>query len=356
MHDVRALRLRAAGLLALAIAGGALAPAAHAELRSIYTGTAYQSVSGAASDPTSSSALPADSRVSRFEQTVRYVDEGVGGPWTFSGSLTHAQPDYSSYWITQKGGDAVALSALDPVRDEFVGALSASWDSGPHSVRLDWAGNVSASPFLTETLTASWSEAFVEKTTVLGVKAQRFVTEQPLSYFIDGNFQTRARPTVVHGWGVSALWDQAVSERYKFGWELSGGAREEDRPRNLGLTLRQAYALADRAFAQLELSRLQELRSDPLLDERGYFALSAAELSFTFEPWVDLLITPSYSYVVENEDGRADGSSLQVGSDQYGLGFRYRRGRWGVEAKGAYRVTNTQLHDLSAGGGVTWQI
>jgi hypothetical protein len=203
---------------------------------------------------------------------------------------------------------------------------------------------------------ATYTEGFYEKTTLIGARAGAYLARQPDSFYIDVDYVTRERPQLIHGNELALLCDQVLTDRWKAGVELSTAEREEDRPRNVGAALRTAYALADRWFAKLDLERIDELTSQPLKDERGYFTLSAAELALTYEPWVDVLITPSYAWVLEDENDPRTGREVRVGSDQYGLGLRYRKGAWDFELKTAYRVTNTDLTDVMMGGGLTWRI
>jgi hypothetical protein len=147
-----------------------------------------------------------------------------------------------------------------------------------------------------------------------------------------------------------------ITEKWKSDVELSTGIRIEDRPRNIGGTIKQSYALTDRLFARLAVTRIEELTSYPLLDDRGYFTLNAAEISGSIEPIIDFLISVSYAYVIENEANPVTGQDLQVGSDQYGLAFKYRKGKLGADLNGSAKLTNTNISDISVGGGISWQI
>jgi hypothetical protein len=343
---------------AAVLAGSSLA--AHAAVQTVSTQVSGQSVQGTV-DPGN---LLGQTQVSLFRQTLGYKAEGVGQGFTLSSALTTTQPDYSNYLVIQKNGAQIPLSQLlaggssgsGSSGTELSAAASMAWDSGPRSASLSWLGNVNSSPFAVQALTASYTEGFYEKTTLLGARASAYTARQPDSFYIDTAFVTRERPQLIHGNELAVFVDQVLTERCKVGAELSTADREEDRPRNVGGVLRGAYAFTDRVFGQLALTRIDELRSQPLLDERGYFTLSAAELSLTYEPWVDVLISPSYGWVLEDENDPRTGSEVRVGSDQYGLGLRYRRGAWDFELKSAYRATNTDLTDVMLGGGVTWRI
>ena len=329
-------------------------PPAFAMLQSVSTLVTGQSIQGNV-DPGS---LLGQTQVSLFSQTLQYKAEGIGHGLTVLSAITTTQPDYSNYLVTQRDGTTVPLSQAlggNPL-SELSASAGISWDAGPHSAQVSWLGNLNSSPFAVQAVSASYAEGFYEKTTLIGAHVTAYTAAQPDSFYIDTDFVTRERPQLIHGNEVAATCDQVLSERFKAGLELSTADREEDRPRNIGAVLRSAYAATDRLFARLALTRIDELRSQPLLDERGYFTLSAAEFSLTYEPWVDVLISPSYAWVIEDEDDPRTGSQVRVGSDQYGLDLRYRRGGWDFDLKSAYRATNTNLTDVVLGGGVTWRI
>lgn len=335
-------------LFSLAFSASALA-----EIQSVSTFVSGQSIQGTV-DPGN---LLGQTQVSQFQQILGYKIEGVRRGLTLSGSITTVQPDYSNYLVLERGGQVPLSQVLggNPAT-ELSAAAGATWDFGAYSAALSWLGNLNASPFAVQDVTVSADRYFYDKTTRIGARVSAYTARQPASLYTDLDFVTRQRPSLIHGNEAVAICDQVLGERLKAGVELSTADREEDRPRNVGATARGAYALTDRWFGQLAVTRIAELTSQPLLDERGYFTLTAAELALTYEPWVDVLLTPSYAWVVEDESDPRTGSEIRVGSDQYGLAVRYRRGDWSFEVKSAYRATNTDLQDLSLGGGVTWRI
>lgn len=302
--------------------------------------------------------LTGPTQLSELTQSLRYkLDDLESLPsLTISGGLDRVQPDYSSYLVTERDGTQVPLSDLTPDVPAYAGALNLDWTSGSHNASLAWAGALTQSPFALQSLTLGYAESFYNKTTTVGARFTYFTLDQPDDFYIDENLVTEERPTLIHGTEAVAYVDQVFTERWKGDLELMSGTRVEDRPRNVGATLKQGYAVTDRLFGQLAFTRIAELTSEPLLNERGYFSLDAAELTFTVEPVVDLLLSASYGLVVEGENDPRSGRQAQVGSDQYGLGAQYRRGAWSWESKAGYRVTNTGLYDLGIEGGLSWQI
>ena len=326
--------------------------AALAETQSVTTLVGLQNISGTI-DPAN---LTGQTQTSQVHQSIQYQIEGVLPGLAVSGAINRVEPDYSSYLTTGRDGTQASLASRVGNSDEYSGSFGMDWNSGPHGASLRWDGALNGSPFAIQSLTAGYVETFYNKTTSIGAKVSVFQLSQPENFFIDSDFVTQARPTLIHGNQASACLEQVLTERWKGDLEFSSGIREEDRPRNLGATIKQGYALTDRLFSQMVLSDIQELRSEALKNERGYFSLRAAELALTFEPVVDLLLSSSYGYVVESESDPRSGREVQVGSDQYGLGVKYRRGAWSYESKAAYRLTNTGLYDLGIEGGLTWRI
>jgi hypothetical protein len=322
-------------------------------IETVKSSVSVQSLSGTLD---TQNTLGVQNSVSQVQQNLEFDLEGLQKNFTISGSMTRAEPDYSGYLVTLHDGSEVPLSSQAGTAEEYSASSHLSWNQGAHSASLGWTGNVDPSPFWQQSVDLSYTETFFNKTTAVGVKASAGTLKQPVDYFVDLNFVTEQRPMLIHANSFSVIADQVITERYKIEAEADTGDREEDRPRNLGASLRQTYALTDRLFARLDLSRIAELHSEPLLNERGYFRLTSAEGFLTWEPVIDFLATCSYGYVVENESDPRTGREVQVGSDQFGLGLRYRRGAWSYQTKAAYRVSNTAIHDSFVEGGLEWQI
>jgi hypothetical protein len=355
MHDLRSLKTQA--LLFPAYMAGAVlfhSPLAHALVQTVNLSSQYESISGTP-DPSSILSGPS-SALSQTRETLGYKLEDVFQNFTVSGTVVNAAPDYSQYLVISKTGNPEPLSNLVQTGNEFSASFATTYAKSSTLATLGWNGSLNQSPFAAQTFNAAAIEGFYNKSTLLGVSLIYGFQDQPESYYIDSDFHSQARPVLLHSLILGTNWDQILTERWKLSLSLSTGTRYEDRPRNIGLSLKQAYALSDRIFCQFTLSDIQELHSEPLKDERGYFSIHTAQLDVTFEPWIDFLITPSYAYVIEGENNPDPGSLFQIGSDQVGLSLGYRKNRLGLNLKTAYRRTNTSLSDLFLDGGVTWQI
>lgn len=325
-----------------------------AVIETVSTSISSQSVSGNL-DPGN---LQGATQTSRISQSVKMKIEDIKNYFTVNAGLTHATPDYSNYLIETNTGQDVPLSSLPQgqLGDEYSANANLTFSSAQHLATLGWDGSLNPSPFSSQAVSASYIEGFFNKTTLLGVRTRYYEAHQPDSYYIAIDYTTQERPQLLHGNDTALTLSQVLNETWKVGIEASTGQRLEDRPRNVGLTLKQAYALSDRVFTRLELNRINELHSYTLKDERGYFTLSAAELTLSYEPWVDFLASITYGYVVENESDPRTSREVQVGSDQYGIGLKYRKRDWTFELQSGYRLTNTGLNELNGQGSLSLRI
>lgn len=293
-----------------------------------------------------------------FQQGLSLQNVNLGAGFGFNVSFTHTTPDYRNYTILRRGGVSQTLADLPEGQTgaEYSSAASLNWATGPHSASLAWSGHVSASPFASQRASLTLSEALEARTTVLALELAAGVSKQPDSAYIDSGFVTRDRPTLLHSSRVEARVTQALTERLKTEGAIYTGTRPEDRPRHWGLRLQQGYALTERHFLRLDLEHARELTNRPLLDEKGYFTLSSAELGATYEPWFDFLATLTYAYVVETEQDPRSERRSTLGSDQYGLGLKLTRRDWTFELKSAYRRTNLEASGFLLGGNISWSI
>ena len=338
----------------ICLIAGLSASQSYAQSQTISLGSEYRSVQGSL-NPSLLLNGPGNS-INEMRSVLGYKVEDFVQALTLSGSLVHVMPDYSGYLLTTRTGGQTPLSQQFTLRNEFLGSAFLTWASGPVIASLGWSGSLSPSPFYMQSVALRTSYSFYNKTSTIGTQLLWSAQDQPLSYYIDTDFITRARPKTLHSTAVAAFWEQILTERWKSSVQFTGGTRIEDRPPNLGVSVRQGYAMLDRLFSQLAFSTARELTTIALKDDRGYFSMSAVESSLTYEPWIDFLVTASYAIVAEYESNPNTQNSIQVGSDQFGLAFNYRTHGWGFDLKSSYHITNTQLHSLSVSGGLTWQI
>ena len=95
----------------------------------------------------------------------------------------------------------------------------------------------------------SGTKDLFEKTTILAVSVSLGSADAPLDSYLNYDFQSVARPTVIHSSSMNVSWEQVFSERARTKLSFFTGQKVEERPRNYGVH-------AD-ARAQCELSRCQ---------------------------------------------------------------------------------------------------
>jgi hypothetical protein len=297
-------------------------------------------------------------RVESETQSLRLGHAAEGLPFGFSTFTTFKveSADYSSVLLTDSAGLQRPLSDSYPQTLEASVDLEAQVNRGSRQLNLGLFGNLSRSPYARQGLRVGFRQNFFNQSTALGLKVLAFAENQPQSYFLNSNLQWSERPRQTPASEVSAFLEQTFTESWKGMIELSSAKRVGERPRNVGVSLSQAYAVNDRLFARVQLRHYSELRSESLVNERGYFDLNSLELSATAEPLVDLLFTASYAFVVEREWTPWDNKVLQVGSDRYGLALRYALRQVEVDLQTSYGETNTRAYDFQMTGGLTWQI
>jgi hypothetical protein len=340
------------GLIITEIFRTSLASAIQQEVSSTYS---LSSASGSAGQ--TSLTGPASGRISSNSENFGYRIQGLLSQLTLSGGVTLTQPDYSNYLLRDALGQNRSLSASQVNLTEIVGVQSFEWSGGAHTTNLFWSGSLNQSPFSYQSGTASYQISLFEKATLIGVRATYLRQEQPADYFINNRtFQNQARPRVIHASEFVGTYEQLLTDRWKMYFDLSTAYRMEERPRNVGITLGQGYALTSHVTLQAKAARFMELRSDPLLNERGYFSLTSGELALTFEPIYDLLITTSYGLLVEREFEPSTGAETQVATDQFGLGVRYPIRNIELRLQGSLGLTNTTYQILNFAGGLTWKI
>jgi hypothetical protein len=350
MSQLRALTLVSVASLSFAAVS---AQPCFALIETAKTSVTVQSLSGTVD---AQNTLGVVNSLSQTQQNVEFSIEGIQNNFTLTGGMILAQPDYSGYIVTLRSSAEVPLSTQTDVRQELSSTAHLRWDSGTQSAAIGWMGSMTPSPFYQQNVDLGYTKTFFNKTTAVGVKLAFGTLDQPVDFYSDLNFVTHQRPTLIHTNSASLFADQVLTERYRIEGEVGTGDREEDRPRNLGGSFRQSYALTDRLMTRLDLTRVSELHSQPLLNERGYFSLNAAELFITAEPWIDFLVSASYGYVIEDESDPRSGREVQIGSDQYGLGASYRYHSLSYQTKLGHRISNTGIHDNFVEGGLAWQI
>lgn len=293
---------------------------------------------------------------SQVSEQFSHRMEGILDSVATQASVVIVHPDYSSVLVRNKAGIEAPLSTQVGSRSEFVMDLGADWAKGANSASLGWRGNVNGSPFFSNLFRGAYSRSFFSQATSVGLQGSYLSQRQPESYFVDRDFQTKARPQSVNAYEIAFLLDQILSEKWKMRNRVGISQRIEERPRNYFLSSRHAYALTDRLFADLQLTYADELRSETLKNERGYFRAYGARVGLSAEIFYDLVVSASYGILFERERDPRIEREVEVASDQYGLGVIYSFSQVEFEARAGYVVSNTNIRNLSLSGGATWRL
>lgn len=295
-------------------------------------------------------------KTDQVTETLTYRLEGIAEHFSTQAEIAIVQPDYSSVLVRNQKGAQLPLSLTMGNQTEFLLDLSADWARGSDRASLGWKGSLGESPFASHLLHAAYTRSFFSQTSSLGIEGSYLSQAQPSSFFIDRDFQNKARPTLIHAYEAAFLYEQTLTENWKMRNRMGVSRRLEERPLNYFISTQQAYALSDRLFANLKLNYADELRSQPLLNERGYFRAYGATLGLHAELFYDLLVSLSYGILFERERDPRSAREIEVASDQYGFGVHYSLSKMTLNAEAGYVVTNTNIKHLSVSGGATWRL
>ena len=294
--------------------------------------------------------------VSAFSQQLGYRIDNLAGPLSVQGFITSSQPDYSSVLIQDAQGQSKPLSESSTTLVEWSSELSADLSLGTHLLSVTLGGTLSESPFTQSRASISYTRSFFNQTTAVSLSATYLNQAQPKSFYFDSNFRLLQRPLNIYGNELVLSADQVFTENWKGRWSLTTAERQNERPRNWGTSVVQAYALTDRLFSELRLNYATEGRSQTLLNERGYFDQWGFKTQLSYEPIYDLLLSVSYGQVIERESDPRDGTVLQVASDQYGIGVSYQFPTLLISLSTGYIESNTNIYNYTFNGGLTWRI
>jgi hypothetical protein len=295
----------------------------------------------------------AASQMKRTDQTYEYRAQNIGDLVSVATGVTVSQPDYSTYLVRNRLGVEKKLSDTVKSSNEFQGTALLTLAKGSHTGTIGYSGSLAETPLPMQKFDLSYEEGFYNKSTLLGAEYTYQQQEQPLSYFIDRDFKTKTRAETVNTSVVGLYYEQILTSRLKNRVKASTAHRLGERPRNYGLEDRLGYALTRRIYLQGAAAYVKEDTNEALVDERGYFTLTRGEVSATYEPIYDLLISASYALSVEQENEPRSDTQTKVGTDQYGLGVQYAYGDLKFNLKGTYYVAQLG-NGTSALGGITW--
>ena len=289
---------------------------------------------------------------STLSQTFGFATDQAAIGLELAASLELAHPDYASSPLVDRGGHPSFLAS----KPETLSTLQGTYQRSTHLAALTTFTHLSPSPFATRGFSIRAGESFNSTATWVFLDFTYLTQDKPSDFYIDSEFRTVERPRLVHAQELSLAAEQLLTERWKARLRLLTSQRMEERPRNFGISLGQAYALDDRWFAKLEGNHVQESRADSLRDERGYLIASSIKGELTFEPAFDLLISAAYTIGIESEDRFSNSRNFQLGTDQYGLGISYPLKSVTLDAQTLYVESNTSAHALQISGGASWKL
>ena len=286
-------------------------------------------------------------------QALVYHNEEVAKGLGFTGTFVTQQPDYSQNRVMNATGTFENL--LNYPMTELITDAQVDYTRGDHNAAVGASSYVSASPYAQRGVRASYKYSLYGASTAVGVRAQYLEQKRPLSYFYNSTFKIVPRSEIYFGQEYAIFVEQIFNKNWKGTLEISRAEKIGDRPVNYGVSLKNAFAVSNRLFTQWRVYYKAEDQTKPLYDDRGYFSVMGTDLTLTYEPIYDLLVSAFYGLGIEKERSFVTSTEVQVGSDQFGLGGKYMiTSDFAVELQGAYAVTNTQLNSYAFKGGIIW--
>ncbi len=304
----------------------------------------------------------------RIEDVSRAITSATSGKLNYSGDVILSQPDYSGVLLRQRNGKTVALSLEKKTESKLSQALE--FERSGLSSQLKWTGNVSESPYSTQAAGLRFEKKLFDSATIVALSGGLLLQHQPKSTYVNSEFETVFRPSLVHGNEIVASIDQLLTEELKVALDLKSGQRVEERPRYYGFSLASAFALTSGLTVGIRSEYVFEPESTfasstgangvgstaRLYNERGALSYFSPELSLSYEPRYDWLVTASYGLGIERELDLATATKIQLGTDQFGLGIKYIKTHFEVSAMGAYLITNQSTSQVLWSGGLLWRI
>jgi hypothetical protein len=201
------------------------------------------------------------------------------------------------------------------------------------------------------------SPALAEGRTRFDLELNYRRAEFPEDFFLDRDLRVKVRPRTGDTTRGALAWEQAITRRWKSRVEFTLLDRAPLRPITGGVTLSQAVSLWPRVSARWESRYFRESHAPALRDDRGYMSAAASQVTLSFEPVYDWLLSVSYGLSVEREDDpRPGGDRTQIGADHYGLGMTYAWSRAAVDVGASLVRTNSRMRSALLGGSLRWTL
>lgn len=241
------------------------------------------------------------------------------------GFLDHAQKD-----IYPKNSHALELKANTQL----------NYQSGHYS------GSVGSTYPITNNLVkqfgldTSHSVDFYNKSTIIGVTYKYLKEFRPESYFLDFDFTVKNRPARANAHEASFFYEQLVSEKFKFRIKPFFINRPEERPDAWGGEALFAYAPVIGHVLKFKSLYAAEKKSQTLKNERGYFKLLSANVSWDYEYQYGTLLGLSYTYQREDEENPRNLTTRTLGLDSIGAFFEKKLSAYTIKLSGNYSRSN----------------
>lgn len=335
-------RLRALIFLNLA------AVTALAEPAEISLQTQMTSVSG---NP--SIAFPVSQEREGFQQTLTAQSARISSGFRFMGAISNSKTDYSSYSLQDELGNETFLNSQFNA-PERSGTLGIDFDKSITAVNLTHSESLGKSPFPYRFTQLRQTTRFRNALTQLHILFGTGEVQQPLSFYTDAKTaERRNRPTRLPSNKLSAALEQIVTSRLKV-YLSAEGSDKADRPRSYGGTLRAGYSVTSRDFVKTEFNHFNENHQDPLKDDRGYFSLQSAEVSYSRYLTYDWVTAIGYGLVTEIEDNPQNGREDQFALDVYSVAVNYQGSSWTGGVNLQQQNSNLSYQSFQLGGQFLW--
>lgn len=344
-------KIRSLSLVLLLTASALLANLAYAAKGSVNSSIVSTTTSGS-TDPLN----PISTRqLSAQGFSLQYTSATLANSWTLLGQLDYVANDYSQLMLRDERGNSFPLS------EQYTGQhLSTQFRSlfqrGSHTVDLSLGASLTDDPYAFQAWGIGYLHSLFYASTQLGFRFNQVRQSQPEEYYIGRDLRNTARPRALLSRRFEFVYEQVLNEYYKFKLSPFVGDRQQDRPHNYGLELKQALALNSKTNLKLHLGTLQESSSPTLINERGRFKSYWAEGQITYEPIYDFLLHLAMGTVVEQEFELPTGSAVQLGIDTLGVGLSYQRAKMRGTLSVATSFANTDYRSQNIRGGLQWEI
>jgi|GEM_PF-3705377 len=264
------------------------------------------------------------------------------------------QPAYERVIITDRQGNARALSALHPGPENSVrGGLDVTLPA--LTVSLDGSHTVGNSAYPGHS--AALKGAFDRYATGTRYTAElsRSDFSSPSSFFVDPDtFRTRERPGRLLESQVKIGVEQVLSESVRSRLQALYAVRPERAPPKAGFEASLAWAFHDDKAIVTTLGSARERRAGALYSDRGYLDATWLQAELRWEPSYAWRVYGRVGTLLETESARGRIARQRVGTDSLGLELRRTGGPFELGLSSLAAFSNTGYRNLQVGGNFVW--